>query len=336
MSTKTLTNAIRNRDVETVKELLNDPNIDIIARGNYYILTASLYGYTEIVELLLQDPRVYTYDNIHQTIGFAAKNGHVETVKMLLKNDKLDPSYNNNYAIRLAAERGHTEVVKTLLQDSRVDPSAVNNYAIRKAAKNGHIEIVKILLQDGRADPSAQDNYAIRWASENGHIGVVKLLLQDERIDPAARNNYAIRLASYLNRTEVVKILLQDPRVDWRVIKYNPIVQDLLNQQDEQMRNQYITSYLSLKKETTRTLDLGKTDEGQQTITKSLLEPAMLQQLSYRSLYEELCSAIPTKIPPMKLIALANALKIEYNFHNINWTELCAKVKTKLNLVIFN
>jgi len=237
----------------------------------------------------------------------AVNDNNVDRVKILLRDSRVDPSVNNNWAIKWAADRGLTGIVKALLNDGRVDPAAGNNYAIRWAAGGGHMEVVKALLNDGRADPSAENNNAIIWAAGSGLV-------------------------------EVVELLLQDPRVDWRVIKDNPLVKDLLKQQNEQMKNQLTTSYLHLQNKLTQTLDLGQTDKGQQTITKPILKSEMIKQMSYRGIYEELCSNIPPniKIPPMKLIALANAMKIEYDFNNINWVELCAKVKIKLNLVVFH
>jgi len=299
--------AVKNNDVNQVKVLLNDERVDPSADDNY-------------------------------AIRYAAENGRSEVVRLLLQDGRVDPSADDNYAIRNAARNSNTEVVRLLLQDGRADPSAENNNVIIWAAGSGREGVVKMLLQDGRADPTSNNNYAIRFAAFNSHPETVKVLLQDPRVDPSSNNNFIIKWASRSGHTEIVELLLQDPRVDWRVIKDNPIVRNLLKQQNDQMKTQYIASYLSLENKTTRTLDLGKKDEGQQTLTKSVLKPVMLQQLSYRGFYEELCSNIPPniKIPPMKLIALANALKIEYDFNNINWTELCAKVKASLHLVIFH
>jgi len=295
--------AIKNNDIERVKTLLQDKGVDPSAYNNIAIIIAAMNGYTEIVKILLKDKRV-------------------------------DPSAWNNQAIRYAAENGRMEVVRLLLRDGRADPSTLDNYAIRYAARQGHSDVVKILLQDGRVDPSTDDNAPIREAVLHGRTEVVKILLKDPRVDPSAENNHAIKWAIFYGRTEIVKLLLEDPRVDWRVVKDKPIVKDLLKQQDKELRDQYINSYLSLKKSVTKTLDL---DPGQ-TTTKPLLKRKMIEQLSYRGIYEELCSSIPPniKIPPMKLIALANALNIQYDFNNINWTELCAKVKASLNLVIFH
>jgi len=302
------------------------------------LMNAVKFNNVDKVKILLQNKWVDPSAQNNYAIRLAAERGHTEIVKLLLQDGRADPSVNNNYAIGLSAQNGHIEVVELLLQDERIDPGDDDNYAIGSASKYGHIEVVKLLLQNPRVDPSDDDNYAIRNAAKNGHTEVVRLLLQDGRSDPSAKNNQAIRNAAVYGHTAIVRFLLQDPRVDWRVVKDNPIVQDLLNRQNQEMKDQYIASYLSLKKETTRTLDLGRTDEGQQTLAKSLLNPSTVKRISYEGFYEELCSNIPPniKIPPMKLIALADALKIKYDFNNINWTELCAKVKTSLHLIIFH
>jgi len=62
---------------------------------------------------------------------------------------------------------------------------------------------------------------------------------------------------------------------------------------------------------------------------KSLIPKSVRKNISYRAPYEELCSLIKGEIPPIKLIALANLLKIQYD-DKISWKELCGKVKFKL------
>jgi len=52
----------------------------------------------------------------------------------------------------------------------------------------------------------------------------------------------------------------------------------------------------------------------------------------YKGYYEQLCANIPKnmKVPPMKLILVADKLKIKYDRQNIDWVELCAKVNIAL------
>jgi len=206
------------------------------------------------------------------------------------------------------------------------------NCAIQEAAKNGHVEIVESLLQDSRVNPSVSYNRPINLAVAYGHTEVVRILLQDKRVDPSDWGNEAIILADRFNHSEIIKLLLNDPRVDWRIIQDNDIVKDLLNKWREDVQKQYITSYLCIKQYTTKPLDLGKTDKGYQTLTTTLLPKTLINRILYRGIYEGLCSDIPFDIhvPPMKLIALTNALGIEYDIKNINCSELINKVKEKL------
>ena len=50
--------ALRYRNVEAVRLLLNDPRVDPSADDNYAIRCASENGHVEVVKLLLNDPRV--------------------------------------------------------------------------------------------------------------------------------------------------------------------------------------------------------------------------------------------------------------------------------------
>jgi len=67
--------------------------------------------------------------------------------------------------------------------------------------------------------------------------------------------------------------------------------------------------------------------EGQEY--KNLIPKSVRKNIVYQAPYEELCSLIKGEIPPIKLIALANLLKIQYD-DNISWKELCGKVKFTL------
>jgi len=237
----------------------------------------------------------------------------ITETKLLLQND---PSIHNNFAIRVAAINGHIETVKLLLQDPRIDPTAQLNEPIRYAAENGHIEVVKILLQNKRVNPAAENNYAIRYASQNGHIEIVKLLLKDHRVDPSDDNNWAIKAATQNGHTEIVKLLLKDERVDWRQVQNISIVQQILDQENKNIEEKLNQSYLSLEQVSER------------NIRKNISELGV-----YKGFYEEYCSNVPEnlKIPPMKLVLIADKLKIEYDRNNINWPELCAKVRLRLD-----
>ena len=217
-----------------------------------------------------------------------------------------------------AVETENIDNVKLLLTNHKVDPAVRNNGAIRWASADGHTEVVRLLLNDKRVDPSVNDNDAIRTASINGHTEVVKLLLNDSRVNPAANNNQAILWASQFGHTEVVKLLLTDPRVEWRYAPSN-IKKELIKNTENQLKSELTTSYLTLE----RTSPQIKYD---QTV-KSGVPKEILKQTAYAGPYQELCMAVKnSEIPPVKLVALAKILKVEYD-EKIEWSKLCDKVK---------
>ena len=186
------------------------------------------------------------------------------------------------------------------------------------AARTGDTDKVKLLLADPMVNPAADNNAAIRYASQNGHTEVVKLLLNDKRGNPAAQNNFAIRLASERGHVDVVRLLLTDPRVDWRLASTN-IKDELIKNNENLLKKELTTSYLSLE----RTTPQIKYDQK----VKSAIPKEILKQTAYAGPYEELCEVIKnSEIPPIKLVALAKILKVEYD-DKIEWSKLCDKVK---------
>ena len=216
-----------------------------------------------------------------------------------------------------AVRNGNLEKIKLLLSDPRIDPSAFNNHAIQWASFHGFTEIVKLLLSDPRVDPSIDDNYPIVWAVRNGHPEIVKLLLSDPRINLSITD---IRDAADSDYTEVVKLLLSDSRVNWRDIDEEIKIR-LLKDAELNLKDELKTSLLSINRITPKMKTEGE--------YKNLIPKSVRKNISYRAPYEELCSLIKGEIPPIKLVALANLLKIQYS-NNISWKELRGKVKFKL------
>jgi len=173
----------------------------VVSCINTAFMLACSQGNVESVRKLLMDPQIDPSAEHNTAIRLAASNGHHLVVQELLKDCRVNPSdscewVNHDEALKAAAEKGHLEVVKLLLADKRVDPSADNNYAIRLASGNGHVDVVTELLKDRRVDPTAgelfQCNEALTRARSNSHTGVEDLLLKDRRVVAAmskARHN---------------------------------------------------------------------------------------------------------------------------------------------------
>jgi len=184
-------------------------------------------------------------------------------------------------------------------------------------------------LEKNWVDPSDENNEAIILAVLNERTEIVKILLQDKRVDPSAGGNYPIAIAADRGYTEIVKMLLNDKRVDWRVVQNKPLVQKLLSENNNDIEKKLAQSYLSFSEAGPKT-----TYDGKEVSSFPIKIRRNVAELGvYKGFYEEYCSNIPSnlKVPPMKLILIADKLKIKYNRDKINWSELCTKIRLRLN-----
>ena len=160
-------------DLETVRELADDPAVDVNwgdpEDGRTPFYRACGHRRTSIVEYLMRNPRV---DVVRQQ-----KSG-------------VTPFF-------ISCQQGHKEVVSLLLADPRIDPNKPQNEEatpLYMACQNGHKEVVSLLLADPRIDPNKPWNNKstpLWFASQNGDLVVVQLLLATGReIDTTMRSTF--------------------------------------------------------------------------------------------------------------------------------------------------
>ena len=130
----------------------------------------------ETIKFLLQDTRFDPSVDNNDCITFASHIGNEEAVRLLLNDPRVDPSIRNNEPIRLACRLGcswmyeiytidesikkcYLEIIKLLLKDPRVDPSDKNNECIYISSKFEIMEIMKLFLQDHRIDEETKEFY---------------------------------------------------------------------------------------------------------------------------------------------------------------------------------
>ena len=139
----------------------------------------------EVAKMLLKDERVDLHKMIGLNklcdiaMVSASVWGYFDIVKLLLQDKRIDPSGDNNYAIRFASKYGYFGIVGLLLNDERVNPSDDNNYAIRFASDNGHFDLVRLLLDNERINLSKYDFLS---SSHDGKMNLVKILFEDEEL----------------------------------------------------------------------------------------------------------------------------------------------------------
>jgi len=218
-------------DLEVVKELGNDPSVDVNWGDSEYERTplyrACGHGRTSVVEYLVTIPGIDLHKpNSEGGTPFiiACQEGHQEIVRCLLKTEGIacDAAEKGGCTpLNMACQNGQKEIVALLLADPRVDPNRANNRGSTpfwKACQDGHKEVVSLLLADPRVDPDRQNDNATTpflIACENGHKGVVSMLLADPRIDPnkpKGNQSTSLWFASQNGHLVVVQLLLASDR----------------------------------------------------------------------------------------------------------------------------
>jgi ankyrin repeat protein len=202
-SNKDLINAVKNNDLQGVKEAL-DNGADIHADDNAALRLAASEGHLPVVEYLVeQGANVYAYYD--SALRMAARKGHLPVVEYLIEHDA-DIHAGNDSALRYAAENGHLPVVEYLVEHG-ANIHAKDDEALRWAAENGRFPVVEYLVEHD-ADIHARNDYALRYAAENGHLPVVEYLVEHDA-DIHADDDHALRWAVLREHLPVVEYLVE-------------------------------------------------------------------------------------------------------------------------------
>ena len=120
-------------DLETVRELADDPAIDINwvgeDRGDTPFHRVSRFGHLEIAMVLLVQERIEVNKGNKRNASpfyIACQEGHKEVVSLLLADPRIDTNQLANSGFTpffMACQNGHKEVVSLLLADLRIDPN---------------------------------------------------------------------------------------------------------------------------------------------------------------------------------------------------------------------
>ncbi|MFK8007707.1 MAG: ankyrin repeat domain-containing protein [Saprospiraceae bacterium] len=234
---KALINAVRNKDISKVKELLKstDPNCidhkpdyetitfedDLTWTRRYAktpLIAAARKGYFEIGKLLIDaGARVNHQVKEGETPLIAASaSGNFEFVKYLVDQGADINILSNGYgsALNAAAGEGHSDIVKYLISEGANIDAETNGQgsALTQAAGNGELKMVKYLLSKNANIDAATNGQgsALTQAAGNGELEVVKYLLSKNASIDAATNGQgsALTQAAGNGEIEIVKYLL--------------------------------------------------------------------------------------------------------------------------------
>lgn len=158
-------------------------------------------------------------------------------------------------------------------------------------------------------------DYDLIHASKRGNLKRVRELINEGANIHA---DEALRMASIWNHVDIIRLLI-DNGADWTIIRDNPIVINMLKKETNNMIKKLTVSYLSLK----------------QTAPKGIHKQLLLKTV-YKSFYLEICSAInrDIKVPSLKLIALANLMKLNVDLNTITSEDLCNRINNKLHSML--
>jgi ankyrin repeat protein len=136
MIRKSLFEAIEQKDVIQVKEILNNPKTNPNVQtdwGDTALITASYEGELQIVQAILEHPQ--TNPNIKNCYGFSAlhyasREGHSQVVQAILEHPQTNINLKDAYdytALHTSSQMGNLQVVETLLEYPNVDVTITNN-----------------------------------------------------------------------------------------------------------------------------------------------------------------------------------------------------------------
>ncbi|MBP1047346.1 ankyrin repeat domain-containing protein [Enterococcus sp. BWM-S5] len=192
----TLLTAVNQRNLDQVREILQDPNyvIDEVDGENNTPLNIAVHNNdVEIAKLLIDRGADINKQN---TISdspylYAGAQGRTEILTYMLGNAEPDLTVHNRFggnALIPAAEKGHIDNVKLLLADGREDIDFQNNYGYTalieavglREGNELYQEIVRVLMDNG-ANQHIKDNSgrtAMDYAVEKGYTEINAILSQ--------------------------------------------------------------------------------------------------------------------------------------------------------------
>jgi ankyrin repeat protein len=191
-------------DIEDVKTLLNDRDVDVdgaedFNRGRSALISACYEGHDDIVELLLgcgANTEAKTFDLNNTALMMACQRGHTSTVKLLLGHGANIDAYNKDDCSPLyeSCRLGHIAVTSLLLEHG-ANPNRIckegHYLPLIIACSNGYSKAVGKLLHYG-ADVDVKDNNGrtpIDLAQSRGHHSTVTLLKTHKKnMRKSARN----------------------------------------------------------------------------------------------------------------------------------------------------
>jgi hypothetical protein len=193
---------VKYSNVEEVKRMVKEGQVDPSMGHNEATEVASEYGRNEIIEFLLMDPRVATTVDYSQMQQTAFDNKNWKSVKLITELT----NYNQSDPERVKELEDFKQgKLKGELKELKKEP--VNFNDLLNYIQTGNLRVVKNILDEGRVDPSAEDNKAIKKATELGYIEIIQTLLNNDRIMNTIDYDEIIKIAIDKGNKRIAQII---------------------------------------------------------------------------------------------------------------------------------
>lgn len=180
--------AIEENDVQSIRDMLNDVNVDIYSKdehGNTFLILAARENREEVVKMLLEKSSYFfmnlANDDSDSALSIACRLGYKDIVYALLCFNCLIDTVNKNGETPLTLAFKYPDIVQ-LLTLKHADTNIMANSgetALTKSAYFGCYDTVKILV-DSVVDIDIRNRYgstALTLAAQNGYMNICKLLV---------------------------------------------------------------------------------------------------------------------------------------------------------------
>ena len=281
-----------------------------------------------VVEYLVEHgANIHATDNEGWTpLMFAALNRNLDTVKYLVEHGA-DVNHVNNdgetallLAIRMAR---NLDTVKYLTEHGANIEVQDNggNTPLTEAINYVRMNVIEYLVEQGVNVNTDIHGISPLWRATGTNLQIVKYLTEHG----ADTSRIDLRDVFHTANENVIRYLLKHG-ANWSNFDGYSAFREVLREETKELKQNLVRNYITLEKSTPQKI----TADGK---VKSLLPKNLLLKTVYEVPYQQYCSSVKGKIPPIQLIALANILKLDYDL-DISWIDLCDKVKHILYLLL--